>query len=157
SGVLARDASAERAQCERLRAQRARRSAPEVEAARRALRAALDAGENLLPASIRCAHAGVTTGEWSDVLRERWGEYRAATGVTAPPRVAREANALAAMRARVDALSARLGRRLRFLIGKPGLDGHSSGAEQIALVARDAGVEVVYDGIRQTSDEIVSA
>jgi (2R)-ethylmalonyl-CoA mutase len=157
SGVLTIDGAAERAQLERLRAHRAARSAAQVEAALRGLRDALRAGANPLPASIRCAHAGVTTGEWADALREIHGEYRAPTGVGAPPRIDSRASELDALRARVAALSARLGRRLRFLIGKPGLDGHSSGAEQIALVARDAGVEVVYDGIRLTPDELASA
>jgi (2R)-ethylmalonyl-CoA mutase len=155
-GVLAIDPAAARIQVERLRAHRARRNADEASAALRALRDALRAGQNLMPASIRCAHAGVTTGEWADALREVHGEYRAPTGVSASPRLARTEGALEALRGRVDALAARMGRRLRFLIGKPGLDGHSSGAEQIALVARDAGIEVVYDGIRQTTDEIAT-
>jgi (2R)-ethylmalonyl-CoA mutase len=99
----------------------------------------------------------VTTGEWADALRETYGEYRAPTGVSAPPRIDSRVAGLEALRQRVEALSARLGRRLRFLIGKPGLDGHSSGAEQIALVARDAGIEVVYDGIRLTCDELAAA
>jgi (2R)-ethylmalonyl-CoA mutase len=157
SGVLAIDARAAREQVERLRAHRAGRSAAQVASALRALRDALRSGQNPMPASIQCAHAGVTTGEWADVLREIHGEYRAPTGVSAPPRIDSRADGLAALRTRVDALSGKLGRRLRFLIGKPGLDGHSSGAEQIALVARDAGVEVVYDGIRSTPDELAAA
>jgi (2R)-ethylmalonyl-CoA mutase len=157
SGVLAIDADAVRAQVERVRAHRAARSAAQVGSALRALRDALSAGRNVVPASIHCAHSGVTTGEWADALRETYGEYRAPTGVSAPPRIDSRVAGLEALRQRVEALSARLGRRLRFLIGKPGLDGHSSGAEQIALVARDAGIEVVYDGIRLTCDELAAA
>jgi len=157
SGVLAIDAGAARAQLERLRAHRSRRSTSQVESALGALREALRAGQNLMPASIGCANAGATTGEWADVLREVFGEYRAPTGVSAPPRIASRSTGLEAVRGRVDALEHKLGRRLRFLIGKPGLDGHSSGAEQIALVARDAGIEVIYDGIRSTPDELAAA
>jgi (2R)-ethylmalonyl-CoA mutase len=157
SGVLAIDASAARAQLERLRAHRSSRSSEQVAAALRALRDALRAGQNLMPASVQCAHAGVTTGEWADELRLVFGEYRAPTGVSAPARIDSRGAGLEALRTRVDRLSGRLGRRLRFLVGKPGLDGHSSGAEQIALVARDAGIEVVYGGIRSTPDELVAA
>ena len=106
---------------------------------------------------MRCAHAGVTTGEWSDALRAVFGEYRAPTGVDAAVAPRGDAAQLAAIRARVDEVSKKLGRRLKLLVGKPGLDGHSSGAEQIAIFARDAGMEVVYEGIRLTPDEIVNA
>jgi (2R)-ethylmalonyl-CoA mutase len=107
-----------------------------------------------MPPSIRAAHAGVTTGEWSDVLRELFGEYRAPTGVSARP-ATEVSDASRGLRERVAALSERLGRPLKILIGKPGLDGHSNGAEQIAVRARDVGMEVVYQGIRLTPDEIV--
>ena len=157
ASILSVDDRVGREEIERLRAHRARRSAGEVEAALRGLREALASGVNLMEASVRCAHAGVTTGEWSDALRAVFGEYRAPTGVdtAAVPRA--DAARLAAIRARVDEVSARLGRRLKLLVGKPGLDGHSSGAEQIAIFARDAGLEVVYEGIRVTTDEIVNA
>ena len=112
--------------------------------------------ESIVPASIRAAHAGVTTGEWADTLRARFGEYRAPTGVGAT-RVSAASESIDAVRARVDAVSERLGRRLKILVGKPGLDGHSNGAEQIAVKARDVGMEVVYDGIRLTPDEIVQS
>ncbi|HXZ85011.1 MAG TPA: cobalamin-dependent protein, partial [Myxococcota bacterium] len=115
------------------------------------------AGTNLMEASVRCAHAGVTTGEWSDALRAVYGEYRAPTGVDAAVAPRGDAAQLGAIRARVGEISRKLGRRLKLLVGKPGLDGHSSGAEQIAIFARDAGLEVVYEGIRVTTDEIVSA
>ena len=121
-----------------------------------ALRTAAGTDENLMAATLRCARAGVTTGEWAGVLREVFGEYRAPTGVGAAS--AGEADAtLTELRELVRATGAELGGRLRFLVGKPGLDGHSNGAEQIAVRARDAGFEVVYQGIRLTPAQIVSA
>jgi (2R)-ethylmalonyl-CoA mutase len=154
--ILTVDASAEREQIERLEAFRRKRSASEVAAALRNLRDAVSNGQNVMPPSIRAAHAGVTTGEWADTLRAIFGEYRAPTGVVAREReMAGEASEK--VRRRVKALGARLGRPLKILIGKPGLDGHSNGAEQIAVRARDAGMEVVYDGIRLTPAEIVQS
>jgi (2R)-ethylmalonyl-CoA mutase len=155
--VLEVDASAAERQIERLRAHRAQRNAGEVAAALASLRDAAAAGENVLPASIRCAHAGVTTGEWTDVLRALFGEYRAPTGVETGIALDGESAELAKLRRRVEEVSERLGRRLKLLVGKPGLDGHSSGAEQIAVHARDAGFEVVYEGIRLTPREIATA
>ncbi|HKO00016.1 MAG TPA: protein meaA [Pseudonocardiaceae bacterium] len=111
---------------------------------------------NLMPATLACAQAGVTTGEWAGVLREVFGEYRAPTGVSSAA-VAGAGEAIAAVRERVRAAGERLGERLRFLVGKPGLDGHSNGAEQIAVRARDVGFEVIYQGIRLTPAQIVSA
>ena len=157
ASILSVADAAGREQIERLRAHRARRSAREVEGALAALRDSLKSGANLMEASVRCAHAGVTTGEWSDSLRAGLGEYRAPTGVDAAVAPRGDAAQLAAIRARVDEVSRKLGRRLKLLVGKPGLDGHSSGAEQIAIFARDAGLEVVYEGIRLTPDEIVSS
>jgi (2R)-ethylmalonyl-CoA mutase len=150
------DDAAEREQVERLRAFRARRDAAEVRAALQQLRDAAANGGNLMPPSIRAAHAGVTTGEWTDALRARFGEYRAPTGVVVRPESAADAR-LEALRSRVGRLAERLGRRPKLLVGKPGLDGHSNGAEQIAVRARDAGFEVVYDGIRLTPEEIVQS
>jgi (2R)-ethylmalonyl-CoA mutase len=155
--VLSVDESAGRDQIARLRAHRAARNQGEAEAALRGLRDALAAGANVMEASVRCAHAGVTTGEWADALRAVFGEYRAPTGVDTASAPRTDAAQLASLRKRVDEVSQKLGRRLKLLVGKPGLDGHSSGAEQIAIFARDAGLEVVYQGIRTTSDEIVSA
>jgi (2R)-ethylmalonyl-CoA mutase len=109
-----------------------------------------------MPASIRAAHAGVTTGEWADVLRKLLGEYRAPTGVIAIEGAGGSA-ATARARARVHDLAALLGRPLKILIGKPGLDGHSNGAEQIAVKARDVGMEVVYEGIRLAPEEIAAS
>ena len=103
--------------------------------------------------SIEAAKAGVTTGEWGATLRAAFGEYRAPTGVSS--RARQEAGDLDPVRAEVERVSLKLGRRLKFLVGKPGLDGHSNGAEQIAVRATDAGMEVVYDGIRLTPAEIV--
>jgi (2R)-ethylmalonyl-CoA mutase len=139
-----------------LQAWRAARNAGAVEAALAGLRAAAAEGRNIMEPSIACAHAGVTTGEWGGTLRAVFGEYRAPTGVgrAAGPS---EGERLAALRAEVERVSARLGRRIKMLVGKPGLDGHSNGAEQIAVRARDAGLEVVYEGIRLTPAQIVNA
>ncbi|MFP6639771.1 MAG: cobalamin-dependent protein, partial [Myxococcota bacterium] len=130
--------------------------AAEAKAALRAVADAAANGQNILPPSIAAAQAGVTTGEWSDSLRRLFGEYRAPTGVAAA-RVERSGESLDAVRQRVDEVSVDLGRRLKILVGKPGLDGHSNGAEQIAVKARDVGMEVVYDGIRLTPEEIVQS
>ncbi|HEY7231099.1 MAG TPA: cobalamin-dependent protein, partial [Pseudolabrys sp.] len=119
------------------------------------LKRAAGSGINIMPASIECAKAGVTTGEWGWTLREAFGEYRAPTGVGRAMR--NDVAGLDDIRADVDRISRKLGRRLTFLVGKPGLDGHSNGAEQIAVRARDAGMQVVYEGIRLTPEEIVEA
>jgi (2R)-ethylmalonyl-CoA mutase len=154
--IMTVDPKAEAEQVERLKAFRAARDKAAVDKAVAGLRAAAQEGRNVMEPSIACAHAGVTTGEWAQCLREVFGEYRAPTGVA---RAAGEAKGekMAAVRQRVDALSARLGRRVKILVGKPGLDGHSNGAEQIAVRARDAGMEVVYEGIRLTPAQIVNA
>jgi len=156
AGFLTVDDTAEREQVAALQAWRAGRDAGRVKAALDALRAAAAEGRNVMEPSIACAHAGVTTGEWGAALREVFGEYRAPTGVgrAAAPS---DGERLAAVRAEVERVSARLGRRIKMLVGKPGLDGHSNGAEQIAVRARDAGLEVVYEGIRLTPAQIVNA
>ena len=146
---------AEAEQIARLEAWRAARNATAVEEALKALRQAARSGANIMPASIACAKAGVTTGEWGFALRAAFGEYRAPTGVGTAMR--NDAEGLDDLRAEVDRVSKKLGRRLKFLVGKPGLDGHSNGAEQIAARARDAGMEVVYDGIRLTAEAIAAA
>ena len=155
-GILTVDETAESEAIERLNAWRADRDDSAVKSALAQLEADARAGRNIMPASIACAHAGVTTGEWGRVLRKTYGEYRAPTGVS---RAAANAPAidLDALRARVDAVSSKLGRRIKILVGKPGLDGHSNGAEQIAVRARDAGMDIVYDGIRLTPVEIATA
>src|SRR5262245_61647349 len=142
-------------QIERLNAWRAARDPAAVAAALRDLRAAARDGRNVMPPSIAAAKAGVTTGEWGTALREAFGQYRAPTGVGRAARNA--AQGLDDVRADVDRVSRKLGRRLKFLVGKPGLDGHSNGAEQNAVRARDAGMDVIYEGIRLTPSEIVQA
>jgi (2R)-ethylmalonyl-CoA mutase len=154
-GFMSVDASAEREQVERLRAWREQRDPAAVAAALAGLRAAAAEGRNVMPASIACAQAGATTGEWGQALREVFGEYRAPTGVGAA-RGDLYAAALEPVQASVERVSRRLGRRLKMLVGKPGLDGHSNGAEQIAVAARDAGFEVVYEGIRLTPARIAN-
>ncbi|GAA2770735.1 protein meaA [Streptomyces rameus] len=124
------------------------------------LKEAAKGTDNLMEATLECARAGVTTGEWAGALREVFGEFRAPTGVSSAPVAvpAEEGSAMAEVRARVDGTARDLGvGKLRFLVGKPGLDGHSNGAEQIAVRARDAGFEVVYQGIRLTPEQIVDA
>jgi (2R)-ethylmalonyl-CoA mutase len=151
------DPIAERDQIERLREYRAKRRSDDVAAALRALTDAARSNENTMPASIRCAHAGVTTGEWGDALRKVFGEYRAPTGIDISTRVAGAKDRERALVERVQTTGQTLGRPLKMLVGKPGLDGHSNGAEQIAVKARDAGFEVVYDGIRLTPQQIATA
>jgi (2R)-ethylmalonyl-CoA mutase len=110
-----------------------------------------------MEATLECARAGVTTGEWSQTLRDEFGEFRAPTGVSAASAAGEVGEALQRVRSRVHDLGDRMGRRLKMLVGKPGLDGHSNGAEQIAVRARDAGFEVIYQGIRLTPEQIVAA
>jgi (2R)-ethylmalonyl-CoA mutase len=153
--IMTVSAEAEVDQIERLEAWRAARDAKAVAAALADLKRAARDGSNIMPASIACAKAGVTTGEWGWTLRDSFGEYRAPTGVGNAMR--NDVGGLDDIRADVDRVSRKLGRRLTFLVGKPGLDGHSNGAEQIAVRARDAGMQVVYQGIRLTPEEIVAA
>ena len=154
-GILVVDPAVEAEQIARLAAWRAARDPAATAAALTALRAAARDGSNVMPASIAAAKAGVTTGEWGAAMREVFGEYRAPTGVgkaaSAP------AGNLSEVRAAVEAASARIGRRIKLLVGKPGLDGHSNGAEQIAVRARDSGMDVLYEGIRLTPAQIVNA
>ena len=150
------DPAVEAAAIKRLNEWKARRDTAVADAALVELRDAAKREVNLMPATLACARAGVTTGEWAAALREVFGEYRAPTGVASvAPRVGGEQ--VAALRAAVRQTGDELGRRLKFLLGKPGLDGHSNGAEQIAVRARDAGFEVVYQGIRLTPAQIVAA
>jgi (2R)-ethylmalonyl-CoA mutase len=145
----------EEEQVARLNEWRAARDDKAVKGALAALRAAAQENRNIMEPSIAAAKAGVTTGEWGMLLREVFGEYRAPTGVG---RAARQVPGnLDEVRGEVERVSAKLGRRIKFMVGKPGLDGHSNGAEQIAVRARDAGMEVVYEGIRLTPAEIVNA
>jgi (2R)-ethylmalonyl-CoA mutase len=155
-GILTVDSAAESEALERLKAWRAGRDDSEAKEALAQLEAEARAGRNIMPSSIACAHAGVTTGEWGAALRRIYGEYRAPTGVARAATNAQGAD-LRRVRTRVDQVSAKLGRRIKMLVGKPGLDGHSNGAEQIAVRARDSGMEVVYEGIRLTPAEIANA
>jgi (2R)-ethylmalonyl-CoA mutase len=155
--IMAVDEGAERAQIENLKAWRAQRDDAKAQAALAALAAAAREGRNIMEPSIACAHAGVTTGEWGQTLRDIFGEYRAPTGVARNAGNITAGDRMDRVRQRVNDVSARLGRRVKILVGKPGLDGHSNGAEQIAVRARDAGMEVVYEGIRLTPAQIVNA
>jgi (2R)-ethylmalonyl-CoA mutase len=153
--IMVADADAERDQIERLTAWRSQRDDAAVKAALTALREAAKSGTNIMPASIAAAKAGCTTGEWGAMVRQAFGEYRAPTGVSRSP--SNRTEGLEPIREAVSVLSAKLGRQLKFLVGKPGLDGHSNGAEQIAARARDVGMDIHYEGIRLTPAEIVSA
>ncbi len=154
-GIMTVDPAVELDQIERLQKWRAGRDAAAVSKALTALRDAAISGTNIMPASIQAAKAGVTTGEWADVMREVHGHYRGPTGVSDHP--SNKTEGLDALRAAVDLVSDKLGRRLKFLMGKPGLDGHSNGAEQIIFRARDCGMAISYDGIRLTPAQIIEA
>ncbi|RIK09597.1 MAG: protein meaA [Acidobacteria bacterium] len=156
-GILTVSASAEAEQIERLNAFRSNRNESEVAAALKELERVARTNENIMPATIAAAHAGVTTGEWAGLLREVFGEYRAPTGLGRSVVAEGSKEQLEAVRSKARAAAEKLGRPVKVLIGKPGLDGHSNGAEQIALRARDAGLEVVYEGIRLTPDQIAHA
>jgi ethylmalonyl-CoA mutase len=152
------DPAAESAATESLKRWRDGRDETAVAEALDALREAAKADTgNLMPATLVCVRRGATTGEWAGVLREVFGEYRAPTGVSGSVGVTNGGAEIAAVRAKVDATAGELGGRLRFLVGKPGLDGHSNGAEQVAVRARDVGFEVIYQGIRLTPEQIVAA
>lgn len=154
-GILVVDPAVEQDQIARLNDWRQARDTAAVEAALSRLRADAQEGRNIMPASIAAAKAGATTGEWAGVMRAVHGEYRGPTGVSASP--SNRTEGLEPIREAVDAVSTRLGRRMKFVVGKPGLDGHSNGAEQIAFRARDCGMDITYDGIRLTPAEIVEA
>jgi len=155
-GILTVDEAVEPAAKAAVQAWRAGRDQTEADAAIAHLKAVAQTTENLMEASLRCARAGVTTGEWAGALREVFGEFRAPTGVAGATAGGGDA-AFANVRQRVKETGAELGGNLKFLVGKPGLDGHSNGAEQIAVRARDAGFEVVYSGIRLTPAQIVAS
>ena len=153
--IMVADPEAEADQIQRLMEWKEARSSAAVEAALAALRSAAQDGTNIMPPSIACAKAGVTTGEWGATIRAVFGEYRAPTGVSRNP--SNRTEGLEPIREAVQVVSAKLGRQLKFLVGKPGLDGHSNGAEQIAARARDCGMDIHYEGIRLTPSEIVDA
>ena len=149
------DPSVEAAQIEKIVAWRAAREAAAVDAALADLGAAAREGRNVMEPSIACAEAGVTTGEWAGALRAVFGEYRAPTGIGAAP--AADQDSLVEVRGHAQAAARTLGRPIKLLVAKPGLDGHSNGAEQIAVRARDCGLEVVYEGIRLTPEQIANS
>ena len=154
-GIMTVDPAVEQDQVDRLNAWRSARDDASVATALRSLRAAARAGENIMPTSIAAAKAGVTTGEWAAQMRLIYGEYRGPTGVAHG--VSNQSEGLDEIRDAVDLVSQKLGRRLGFLMGKPGLDGHSNGAEQIAARARDCGMEIAYDGIRLTPEQLIAS
>ncbi|HSF92480.1 MAG TPA: protein meaA, partial [Paracoccaceae bacterium] len=153
-GIMVVDPKVEQQQIDRLNEWREARDDVAVAAALEALKAAAKAGDNIMPPSIACAKAGVTTGEWGAAIRQVFGEYRAPTGVGSA--MSNAAEGLDEVRSAVEAVSGKLNNRIRFLVGKPGLDGHSNGAEQIAVRARDCGMKVFYEGIRMTPEALVA-
>ncbi|MBL1437074.1 MAG: protein meaA [Rhodobacteraceae bacterium] len=153
--IMVVDPKVEQEQIDALNAWREARDETAVEATLKALRKAAKNGDNIMPPSIACAKAGVTTGEWGEAMRSVFGEYRAPTGVSMA--MANDSVGLEDVQAQVRAASANLKEPLRFLVGKPGLDGHSNGAEQIAVRARDCGMKVFYEGIRMTPEALVEA
>lgn len=155
--IMVADPEAEKAALASVEAWKAQRDQAEVDAALARLAEDAKAGTNLMAATLAAARAGATTGEWAGVLREVFGEFRAPTGVAGAVGVAEAGAELTAVREAVQRTGDELGGRLRLLVGKPGLDGHSNGAEQVAVRARDAGFEVIYQGIRLTPEQIVAA
>ena len=153
--IMTVDPAVEAEQITRLNAWKAGRDAAAVTKALAALTAAANDGTNIMIPSIAAAKAGVTTGEWAEAIRQAFGQYRAPTGVSKNP--SNRTEGLDEIRDRVATVTGKLGRPLKFIVGKPGLDGHSNGAEQIAARARDCGMDITYEGIRLTPDEIVEA
>jgi (2R)-ethylmalonyl-CoA mutase len=152
------DPEVERQRVEALEQWRAERDQAAVDAALATLaEAAADDSANIMPPTIEAAKAGATTGEWAQTLRDSFGDYRGPTGVGGAAAVNGNAELVSGARARVDEVSEAIGHRLKILVGKPGLDGHSNGAEQIAVRARDVGMEVIYAGIRLTPEQIVNS
>ena len=155
-GLFTIDDAAVRQTLEDLEGTRTARDPERVAAALTALQAAARSGESMMEPSIECALARVTTGEWADTLRKVFGEYRAQTGVDGQ-RLDLDETRAARLRTRIEAFAAARGHRPRLVVGKPGLDGHSNGAEVIAVAARHAGFDVVYSGIRLTPEEIAQS
>ena len=156
-GILTPDPEVERERREALERWKRDRDQPAVDRAlERLAEAARDESANLMPATIEAAQAGATTGEWAGVLREVFGDYRAPTGIGAAAESV-DGELLGKVRDRIEEVSKQLGHRVRILVGKPGLDGHSNGAEQIAVRARDVGMEVIYQGIRLTPEQIAAS
>lgn len=155
-GILKVDPKSEKDQIASLEAFKAKRDNAAAQKALENLKQVAKSGENIMPASIACAHAGVTTGEWAFALRDVFGEFRAPTGVSGV-KMASTTEEIEKVRTKVKEFEAKKGEKLRILVGKPGLDGHSNGAEQIAVRARDVGMEVIYQGIRLTPQQIAES
>jgi (2R)-ethylmalonyl-CoA mutase len=153
--IMVVDPKKEAEQVSALNQWRSKRNSQDVQKALQDLHRAALNGSNIMPPSIVAAKAGVTTGEWGDVVRQAFGQYRGPTGVSTSP--SNQTEGLDEIREAVSQVNAKLGKKLKFLMGKPGLDGHSNGAEQIAIRARDCGMEISYEGIRLTPDEIIMA
>jgi len=157
SAFLTVDDSVEDEQIKLLQDFRKQRNSKKVEEALDSLKEAAVSGKNIMENSMFCAECGVTTGEWANALREIFGEYRAPTGVSGVSMVSQAIPEVGKVIEKVKKLNKRLGRNLKILVGKPGLDGHSNGAEQIAVKAKEVGMEVVYDGIRLTPEQIAES
>lgn len=157
-GFMKVDQKAEKKQIENVKKWKSARSNKKVSSLLNELSEKAKNGENIMPISIKCAHSGITSGEWGDVMRKIFGEYRAPTGITSSSFTIQKEDQekINNIRSRVNFLTKKIGRRPKMLVGKPGLDGHSNGAEQIAVRARDIGLEVVYDGIRSTPEQLVN-
>ena len=156
-GIMKVDPAVEQQHIKAIQAHRANRDQDKVAIALNTLRDVAKSNDNIMPASIACAHAGVTTGEWAQTLRDVFGEYRAPTGIDISSSIGGDPERVAALREWVTTSGSSLGRPIKLLVAKPGLDGHSNGAEQIAVKARELGMEVVYEGIRLTPQQIVAA
>ena len=157
-GFMKVDQTAERNQIKNVMEWKEKRDKNKIKSCLKELSNAAKIGANIMEISIKCAHAGVTTGEWGKVMREIFGEYRAPTGIAASyiQQNKRAEQKVLGIKKRVDTISKKNKKRPKMLVGKPGLDGHSNGAEQIAVRARDVGFEVVYDGIRSTPEQLVN-
>jgi (2R)-ethylmalonyl-CoA mutase len=156
SGIESIDSGVEAEQIKALNEWRKNRDQSLVDKSLANLKLAAESDTNIMHASVEAAKAGVTTGEWTNVMREVFGEFRAPTGITQNLKTTTN-NDYLEIKKRVDAISNKTGRRIKFLVGKPGLDGHSSGAEQIAVSASDCGMDVLYEGIRLTPQQIVKS
>ena len=158
-GFMKVDAKAEKKQIENIRKFKSKRNKKILESLLKDLKTTAAEGRNVMDISVKCAHAGVTTGEWSNVMREVYGEYRAPTGIVSSNVLKHntQQSEIRLLQKEVNLLAKKIKRRPKMLVGKPGLDGHSNGAEQIAVRARDIGLEVVYDGIRSTPEQLVVA
>ena len=158
-GFMKVDAKAEKKQIENIRKFKSKRNKKILESLLKDLKTTAAEGRNVMDISVKCAHAGVTTGEWSNVMREVYGEYRAPTGIVSSNVLKQntQQSEIRLLQKEVNLLAKKIKRRPKMLVGKPGLDGHSNGAEQIAVRARDIGLEVVYDGIRSTPEQLVVA